>query len=58
MSTIYFPSLPPSLFPENELLDYIKVLLANKKTLLQVNSDLRLTVLHRSGMAGSVSRGS
>ena len=34
--------LPPSLFPDNELPDYILVMLANNKTLLQVNSDLRL----------------
>ena len=42
MSTIYFPSLPPSLFPDNELPDYTMVMLAINKALLQVNSDLRL----------------
>ena len=35
-------SLPPSLFPDNELPDYTMVMLVNNNTLLQVNSDLRL----------------
>ena len=34
--------LPPSLFPDNELPDYTMKMLVNSKTLLQVNSDLRL----------------
>ena len=35
-------SRPPSLFPDNELPDYIMVMLVNSKTLLQLYSDLRL----------------
>ena len=35
-------SLPPSLFPDNELPDYTMVMLAINKALLQVNSDLCL----------------
>ena len=38
-STTYSTFPPSRLFPDNELPDYTMVMLANNKTMLQVNSD-------------------